>query len=389
MASSSDSGLQMESSDAVIPPPVIVPPPVQRVRPGPPHPKAQTTKAPPPKPPQATAPPAAEPATAGETTENQDSEAAAPLFSLRSSPSWLVSLSVHLVLLILLALFTVVSQPKLVATIFTSGFETDVPLETVQELTLDPIEDVETVSQDVGSGEALTTEVMEIGGGEAAAVAIGASDLQLDSVSEVGGLFTGDGPAMKDSGMTALKGAEFFGVKASGKKFVFVVDSSNSMKNGKFDAAKEELEYAIRRLSSEQLFYVVFFDQDAEKMLLPPDDEPPTNVVPATGKTINMFVKWMGTVKNEAKTNPYEAVKFALELKPDAIYILSDGKFTHGGRTVRFLKEENVLDDPINGRRPRAIIHTIAFWQRDGEEAMKDIAETHKGTYRFVPPGKK
>ena len=76
-------------------------------------------------------------------------------------------------------------------------------------------------------------------------------------------------------------------------------------------------------------------------------------------------------------------------LKPDAIYILSDGKFTDGGKTVRFLETENVINDPEVGYRPRAIIHTIAFWQRDGEEAMQAIAKQHKGTYRFVPPGKK
>jgi hypothetical protein len=97
----------------------------------------------------------------------------------------------------------------------------------------------------------------------------------------------------------------------------------------------------------------------------------------------------MKTVRNEAKTNPYEAVKFALSLKPDAIYILSDGKFTDRGQTVRFLETENVINDPDVGYRPRAIIHTIAFWQRDGEEAMQAIAKQHKGTYRFVPPGKK
>lgn len=381
MASSSDSGLQMDSSEAVIPPPVVRPPPIRRAPPRTTPAKANA------KLPES---PAAKLAESTEPSEPHDSTEVAPLVSLRTSPSWLVSLSVHLILLILLALFTVATQPKLVATIIDSGFETEAPvLEQVTELTLDPIEDVQPVAADIGAGEALVTEVMEVGGGDAAVVSVSEGDLQLDSVGEVGDLFNGDGVAMNDSGMSALKGAEFFGVKASGKKFVFVVDSSNSMKNGKFDAAKEELEYAIRRLSSEQLFYVIFFDHDAEKMLLPPDDEPPTNVVPATSKNINGFVKWMGTVKNELRTDPFEAVKFALELKPDAIYILSDGKFTDRGRTVRYLKEENVLDDPINGRRPRAIIHTIAFWQRDGEEAMQDIAKTHQGTYRFVPPGKK
>lgn len=385
MAGSSDSGLQIDSSEAVIPPPVVRLPPIRRVPAAALPPVKSTAEAKPSPAPE----PKATPAVPADGTAAASEQPAAPLLPLRSSPSWLVSLSVHLILLILLALFTVATQPKLVARIIDSGFETDAPLEQVVELTLDPIEHVQPVAADIGAGEALVTEVMEVGGGDTSAVAVTEGDLQLDSVSEVGGLFEGDGAAMQDSGMAALKGAEFFGVKASGKKFVFVVDSSNSMRNGKFDAAKEELEYAIRRLSPEQLFYVVFFDQDAEKMILPPDVEPPTNVVPATSKNISGFVKWMGTVKNEQKTNPYEAVKFALALKPDAIYILSDGKFTDRGQTVRFLKEENILDDPINGRRPRAIIHTIAFWQRDGEEAMQDIAKTHQGTYRFVPPGKK
>ena len=376
MAGTSDSSLQLDLPD-VVAPPVVKPPPVQR-KPTP------VVAAPPIPPPTSTAPPAEAPAPEAEAT------AALPYLSLRTTPSWLVSLLVHLLFLVLLALFTFTTQPKLLATIIDSGFETEAPVfEQVTELTLEPLEDVKAVSADAGAGEALVSEVSEIGGEAMAGVAVTEGDLQVDSVSDVGGLFAGDAVGMKDSGNTALKGAEFFGVKASGKKFVFVVDSSNSMRNGKFDAAKEELEYAIRRLSPEQLFYVVFFDHDAEKMLLPPDTEPPTNVVPATNANINSFAKWMGTVKNELKTNPYEAVKFALSLKPDAIYILSDGKFTDRGQTVRFLEEENVINDPELGYRPRAVVHTIAFWQRDGEEAMQAIAKRHKGTYRFVPQPRK
>lgn len=375
MAGTSDSSLQLDLPD-VVAPPVVKPPPVQR-KPTP------VVAAPPIPPPTSTAPPADAPAPEAEAT-------ALPYLSLRTTPSWLVSLMVHLLFLVLLALFTFTTQPKLLATIIDSGFESEAPVfEQVMELTLEPLEDVKSVSADAGAGEALVSEVSEIGGEAMAGVAVTEGDLQVDSVSDVGGLFAGDAVGMKDSGNTALKGAEFFGVKASGKKFVFVVDSSNSMRNGKFDAAKEELEYAIRRLSPEQLFYVVFFDHDAEKMLLPPDTEPPTNVVPATNANINSFAKWMGTVKNELKTNPYEAVKFALSLKPDAIYILSDGKFTDRGQTVRFLEEENVINDPELGYRPRAVVHTIAFWQRDGEEAMQAIAKRHKGTYRFVPQPRK
>jgi hypothetical protein len=305
-------------------------------------------------------------------------------------PSWLVSLAVHLVLLLLLALLTITTQPKLLATIIDVAFEDEaLDIEQVVELKLDPLENVESLSNAAPTGsEVAVVDVTQVGG-EAAAVAVGSDDLQVDSVSDIGGLFDGDGPGMKESGMAQLKAAEFFGIKAAGRKFVFVVDSSNSMRNGKFDAAKVELEYAIRRLSSEQLFYVVFFDQNAERMILAPETEPEPNVVPATSLNINRFVVWMKGVKNELRTDPFEAVKFALSLKPDAIYILSDGKFTDRGQTVRYLEQANVIDDPETGKRPRAIIHTIAFWQRDGEEAMQAIAKTHKGTYRFVPQPRK
>lgn len=376
MAGISDSSLQIDAPAKVVSPPAVKPPPVRRF--------AAKARVPDVQPPPVAPPPVAEPVAEPSTAP------AGSLLPLRVTPSWLVSLAVHLLLLVFLALLTVTTEPKLLATIIDAAFETEAPiLEQVTELTLEPLEDVPSVAADAGAGEVLVSEVTEVGGDATTGVAVTEGDLQVDSVSDVGGLFSGDGVGMKDAGSGALKGAEFFGVKAAGKKFVFVVDSSNSMKNGKFDAAKIELEYAIRKLSPEQLFYVVFFDHNAEKMLLPPDTEPPTNVVPATYANVNAFVEWMGTVKNELKTNPYEAVKFALSLQPDAIYILSDGKFTDRGQTVRFLESENVINDPITGDRPRAVIHTIAFWQRDGEEAMQAIAKKHQGTYRFVPQPRK
>jgi hypothetical protein len=380
MSASSDSGLQMELNPPA-PPPVVRGPAVR-----PPLVKQKSVAASVPAPSPAKAPVVAK----EETAPASDESPVAPAwYSIRSTPSWLVSLAAHLILLILLALFTVTTQPKLLATIIDGAFaEESTDIEQVVEMTLDPIENIEHMASSPIGSELAAVDVTEVGG-EAAAVTVGAGDLVVDSVSDVGGLFDGDAPGMKESGMAALKGAEFFGVKASGRKFVFVVDSSNSMRNGKFAAAKEELEYAIRRLSSEQLFYVVFFDQDAERMVLAPETEPETNVVAATSTNINRFVTWMKTVKNESRTDPYEAVKFALSLKPDAIFILSDGKFTDRGKTVRFLEDENVIDDPETGKRPRAIVHTIAFWQRDGEEAMQAIAKTHKGTYRFVPQPRK
>jgi hypothetical protein len=144
--------------------------------------------------------------------------------------------------------------------------------------------------------------------------------------------------------------------------------------------------YAIRRLSKDQAFYIIFFDQDGERMLLPPDTEPALLPVPAVNANINRAEQWVATVVHEGRTDPFDAVKFAVEMLPDAIYILTDGKFTDRGLTERWLKNNNIIDEPIEGRRPKVVIHTICFWQKDGEETLQAIAKAYGGTYRFVPP---
>ena len=317
-------------------------------------------------------------------TESATESATKPPWSLRSVPSWLVSLAVHLLALVLLALGTVAARPPIVGTLITSVFadETE-PLLQVEELRLETIEEVQPLESDV---EAVELTMQDLTAGMTGAAVTDVGEVELDAVSEVGDLFVGGAPGLADRGDGHLKAAEFFGVKATGRKFVFIVDSSQSLRKGKFDAAKKELEYAIRRLSPDQLFYVIFFDQDAARMHFPDEMLAEANAAPATTTNINRMVRWMHTVKTELRTDPYEAVKFALSLDPDAIYILSDGKFTDKGKTVRYLQNTNVIDDPEQGYRPRAVIHTIAFWQRDGEETMKAIARTHRGTYRFVPP---
>jgi hypothetical protein len=134
---------------------------------------------------------------------------------------------------------------------------------------------------------------------------------------------------------------------------------------------------------------VIFFDIDALRMFTTDNKEPENRPVPATAANIRKLEQWLPTVENERRTDPYDAVKFALEMLPDAIFILSDGQFTDGGRTVRYLAEKNIIDDPAEGYRPKVVIHTIGFYSKDGEVTLKGIAEAYKGTYRFVAPRRK
>ncbi len=178
-------------------------------------------------------------------------------------------------------------------------------------------------------------------------------------------------------------GAEFFGVHARGRRFVFIVDSSRSMKGGRFLAACRELVRAIRNLQEDQFFYVIFFDEHPERMRLPPDREPPSRPVPATRANIARFEQWLVSVQLEAGTDPQEALAWALEMSPDAAYVLSDGEF--GGRAERFLQERNWREDASGRRVPRMVIHTVGFHQKRASEALARIAAQFGGSYRFVP----
>ncbi len=209
-------------------------------------------------------------------------------------------------------------------------------------------------------------------------------DLNLgEGIGEIGQLFGTEGTGMASVG-SGSGGAEFFGVKATGKRFVFIVDSSKSMKNGKFEAACEELFYSVQRLKSDQYFYVIFFDEDAARMTFAPKEEPEDVYAQATTANINKLQKWMKTVELEGQTVPYDALVFARQLSPDAIYLLTDGQFTDRGRSEDFLRTSNLYKDPEVGLVPKSVVHTIGFWDPDGEETLKAIAKEHQGTYRFV-----
>src|SRR5262249_44006384 len=127
------------------------------------------------------------------------------------------------------------------------------------------------------------------------AASLSSSGLDVAAHAEIGELFAGDGGRRMGSsiGSDAGKAAQFFGVKAKGRGFVYIVDSSNSMRGGKFDAAKQELMYSLRHLSPDQAFYIIFFDANAERMMLPPDKEPPLLPVLATTPNINRVEQWM------------------------------------------------------------------------------------------------
>jgi hypothetical protein len=311
---------------------------------------------------------------------------------LRGTPSWLVSAVFHLALILLLAIATVSLPENSIRQVIVAAVTDEIEPLAIE----DAFAEIEPTEMPAVTLAPLAADAGMANLGDPAA-ALPASLGEIAAVStapvagEIGDLFGDDGQgfARNDTGLGA---AEFFGVKAGGRKFVFVVDSSRSMHGGKFDAALEELHYAVSKLSKDQFFYVIFFDWNAERMRFPVEssrpgalkDEPEPRAVRATAENIRNLEAWMKTVELELKTDPYEAMKFAVEMLPDAIYLLTDGMF--GGRTESYLAGNNMIEDSLDGPRPKVVIHTIGFWSDEGQLVLKRIADNYGGTYRFVPP---
>ncbi len=127
---------------------------------------------------------------------------------------------------------------------------------------------------------------------------------------------------------------------------------------------------------------MIFFDWDAYRMFDLENPEP--YMVRATDENKYRLGKWMATVELELRTDPFDSVEFAMKLMPDAIYVLSDGKFTDGGKTVKYVDETNKIDDPASEREYKVTFHTIGFYTND-DGTLSKMAQNNGGTYRFVP----
>lgn len=162
--------------------------------------------------------------------------------------------------------------------------------------------------------------------------------------------------------------ASFFGVTAKGRSFVFIVDMSLSMAaDGRFQRAKAELKRSIEALAPEKTFFVIFYNDQTWPM-------PAEWLVPATARNVQDVAKWFKRVHPNGGTDPLAAVRMAVEMRSDAIFLLTDGEFSDD--VARYLDWGRTSD--------RTPIHTIAFTSRVGEPLLKAIARMTGGTYRHV-----
>ena len=130
-------------------------------------------------------------------------------------------------------------------------------------------------------------------------------------------------PVVSTSALPSHHKTRFFGVEAPGQVFVFIIDQSGSMEAGdRMSRAKRELRSTIRALEFPQRFQVIAFN-DVTRVC---QSLPAT----ATEREKEKFERWLGTIVPEGGTEPRRALAEALAIRPDAVFLLTDGELPPG-----------------------------------------------------------
>lgn len=175
---------------------------------------------------------------------------------------------------------------------------------------------------------------------------------------------------------------QLFGIEARGTKFVYVFDRSGSMgenHEGRLKAAKAELIKSLADLDPRQQFYVIFYNE--EPRLFDPGAAK-GRLVFATDENKRQAQRFVESIKADGGTDHTSALVAALRLRPDVIFLLTDGE-QQDDPTAADLKRL----DRINGAA--AQIHVIQFapTPRPGS-TLVELAHMNRGQHVFVDVNK-
>ncbi len=184
----------------------------------------------------------------------------------------------------------------------------------------------------------------------------------------LGGRGTGDSGDGTGGGGDPNGQPGFFGIASNGRSVIYVLDSSGSMsEHGKFKMACRELLKSIGQLKENQRFFVILYSDGSYPM---DADEP----LAATSDNIANLREWLDKVEPNGGTQPLASLLYALSMKPDEIYFLSDGQFDVA--IVQQLKQAN--------SSKTVPIHTIDLMNHQTIGLMKMIARRTGGKFHFV-----
>lgn len=155
--------------------------------------------------------------------------------------------------------------------------------------------------------------------------------------------------------------------------FVYVLDRSGSMQDT-FPLLESELRRAIGSLRDTQQFNVIWFSEGPAEAISPA-------MMPATTDNKLRTFDAVHRTSPAGRTQPGDALRQGLAMKPDVLYLLSDGDF--GPQNDDVIK----LVQDARAAGANTTIHTILLRYEtvpESEQALRRIAELTGGTYKHV-----
>ena len=301
-----------------------------------------------------------------------------------ASPDIWVSILVHGCLLVLFSFWVIaVTRPSAVLSISASSIETDdVILETPLEspTSLDAMESTSIPTPEWTPPSELVQNPQVASSLEK--LAVGPPPMTAETLAS--SMF-GQSQSAMSAGTKLLQGAEFFGSKAVGNTFVYVVDSSPSMRRDKaFEAAKDQIIRSLSSMKPKQRFHISFFGGELESMTFRGQDAE-TRPIPANPENLSKTMEWIGQVRIQKDGRPpIDALQAAIAMQPDGIFLLFDGDTKVDDWTAK-VREMNRSKDFLSDGGPKVPIHVIHFFRDEFEKSMRTLASENEGTYRFIP----
>jgi hypothetical protein len=238
------------------------------------------------------------------------------------------------------------------------------------QLNRNPEERLETSEVDAASVEEQLEEVLPPLSPSEAADTDAVFGVELLEVAPLG-----IGDPLGDIGSPAGSGGvgdevTFMNVRATGRRFCIIADTSGSMAGAKLDYVKNEILQTVGSMRATARFQVVFFSSREipypQRGWLHPRKE------------YADLQTWLEALYGSGGTQPVTAfrVAFAFDPPPDAIFFMTDGLFP-----AKVVEEVAELQ---RSTRRQVVIHTISFMDRRSEFLMQEIARNSGGTYRHV-----
>ena len=297
---------------------------------------------------------------------------------LRGLPSWLWSTILHLAVLLVLALFTFSEDVGPRSIVLDVSDAPDSIVLTTTDIVLNPIElDEDTELEPIEVG-AMKFDSPDISSALMASVPLDIeSSIDLSSLDGLEAVFASEADDSLAKVGDGAK-AKFFGINSYGKKFVFVIDCSGSMKGSRWRRAVNELRQAVNGLEGDQEFLVLLYNTQTKVML--DSDLQSAGLSVATSDNKRRMFYWLKKQIPNGSTFPGPAVYAALKLRPDAIFLLSDGLLKDN--TVNWLKQWNAprSEQGVYSAANVVPMNTISL-DGQGEWVMRTIAHQNGGVF--------